>query len=76
MGSMTFSITQNISSSSEENMSSYSIYIQIKSTAQLICLISYLIVNAEVDQSTPKESDCKQFYTTKGYHKTESVSFA
>ena len=76
MGSMTFSITQNISSSLRRKICPHiqSIY-KIKSTVQLICLISYLIVNAEVDQSTPKESDCKQFYTTKGYHKTESVSF-
>ena len=76
MGSMTFPIIQNISSSlRRKNMSSYSIYIQIKSTVQPICLILYLIVNAEVAQSNPKESDCKQFYTTKGYHKTESASF-
>ena len=37
----------------KKNMSSYSIYIQIKSTLQLICLISYLLVNAEVDKTTP-----------------------
>ena len=79
MDSMTFPIifnyTKHILLPQKKNMSSYSIYIQIKSTVQLICLILYLIVNAEVAQSTPKESDCKQFYTTKGYHKTESVSF-
>ena len=28
-------------------------YIQIKSTVQLTCFISYLLVNAEVDQTTP-----------------------
>ena len=43
----------------KKNMSSYLIYIQIKSTLQLICVISYLLVNleyqvyAEVDQTTP-----------------------
>ena len=70
-----FHYTKHILLPQKKNMSSYSIYLQIKSTVQLICLISYLIVNAEEDQSTPKESDCKQFYTTKGYHKTESVSY-
>ena len=57
MGSITF---QNISSSlRRKNMSSYLIYIQIKSTSQPLCLSSYLVVNpeyqvhAEVDQTTP-----------------------
>ena len=75
MGSMTFPIIQNISSSLRRKyVLIFNLY-TIKSTVQPICLILYLIVNAEVAQSNPKESDCKQFYTTKGYHKTESVSF-
>ena len=43
----------------KKNMSLYLIYIQIKSTLQLLCLIPYLLVNleyqvhAEVDQTTP-----------------------
>ena len=43
----------------KKNMSSYLIYIQINQTLQLLCLISYLLVNleyqvhAEVDQTTP-----------------------
>ena len=43
----------------KKNMSSYLIYIQIKSTVQLIYLISNLLVNleyqvhAEVDQTIP-----------------------
>ena len=59
---MTFSIAYNskhILLPQKKNMSSYLIYIQIKSTLQLLCLISYLLVNpeyqvhAEVDQTTP-----------------------
>ena len=62
MGSMTTSIAYNSNTyppPSKENMSSYLIYIQIKPTLQLICLISNLLVNpeyqvhAEVDQTTP-----------------------
>ena len=62
MGSMTFSIAYNskhIPLPQKKNMSSYLIYIQIKLTLQLICVISYLLVNleyqvyAEVDQTTP-----------------------
>ena len=63
MGSLTTSIAYNsktyqlhttqkhILLPQKKNLSSY--LIQIKSTLQLICLISYLLVNAEVDQTTP-----------------------
>ena len=45
--------TKHILLPQKKNMSSYLIYIQITSIVQLICLISYLLVNAEVDQTTP-----------------------
>ena len=48
-----FNYTKHILLPQKKNMSSYSIYIQIKLTVQPICLISYLLVNAEVDQTTP-----------------------
>ena len=54
-----FNYTKHILLPQKKNMSSYSIYIQKKSTVQLICLISHLLVNpeyqvhAEVDQTTP-----------------------
>ena len=59
MGSMTFSIA-NISSSLKRRICPHIlIYIQINQNLQLLCLISYLLVNpeyqvhAEVDQTTP-----------------------